>query len=250
MRAVVSDLHANKEALEAVLRDISAQGVDEIWCLGDVVGYGPDPIDCVDLVMWNCTLCLMGNHDWAVVNAPVGFNSAATRMVYQTKLWMQLTEESTEQERARWDFLANLPLRRSEGGRLLVHASPRAELTEYILPNDVRYDQPKLQEIMQMFEGVCMVGHTHIPCCITEDLELILPEGNGFTVELGQKKMIVNIGSVGQPRDGDKRACYVTLEDGLVRYHRVEYRLDKTVDKISALGEEFEVLGYRLTIGR
>ena len=250
MQAIISDVHGNQEAVEAVLHDISMQGIDRILCLGDVVGYGPNPKECVDLVQRNCELCLMGNHDWAVLNAPLGFNSIATRMIYRTKDWLQVTEESTERERERWEFLSALPLRHTNGGFYLVHASPRAELSEYVLPMDVKYDPNKLTEIFEMTGSCCIVGHTHVPCCITEDLEVILPEGIGSAVELGEKQMIINVGSVGQPRDGDNRACYIILEEGLVRYRRVPYHFDKTAEKISALGPDYEALGQRLCIGR
>lgn len=250
MIAVISDIHANKEALEAVLHDISKEAIDRIWCLGDIVGYGPDPKECIDLVQRNCELSLMGNHDWAVLSDPVGFNSLATRMVYRTKDWLQITEKSTERDRQRWDFVSGLPLSETRDEFQLVHASPRSKLSEYILPMDVQYDAHKLMDIFEMFEMYCMVGHTHVPCCITEDMQLILPEGNGFAVDLGDKKMIINSGSVGQPRDGDNRACYVTIEDDSVRYHRVPYYFDKTAEKIAALGPDYDVLGYRLTIGR
>ena len=250
MIAVISDIHGNKEAFEAVLRASSSQGVDDIWCLGDIVGYGPDPKDCVDLVQKNCSLLLMGNHDWAVVHSPVGFNSIATRMIYKTKEWMRVTDESSERDRERWEILSSMTHRSLQERYLLVHASPRSELSEYILPADVKYDHNKLQDIFGMIDRPCVVGHTHVPCCITEELELIVPEETGFAVEVNERRIIVNTGSVGQPRDGDNRACYVTLEDGLVRYHRVPYAFGKTVDKLAALGEPYEVLAYRLSIGR
>jgi len=250
MEAIISDIHANKEALEAVLHDIGNKGIDRIMCLGDIVGYGPDPKDCIDMVQQNCEFSLMGNHDWAVLNAPLGFNSVAARMVTCHKEWLEVTEQSTDRERERWEFLSSLVMRLTYGKFDMVHASPRAELTEYIMPMDVRYDTNKLTEIFQMIESYCIVGHTHVPFCITQEFELIVPEGTGWSLELGDRKMIINAGSVGQPRDGDNRACYIILDDGYVVYHRVPYYFDETAEKISALGPECEVLGYRLSIGR
>jgi len=252
MVAVISDIHGNLEALEAVLQSIRAEGIDEIWCLGDIVGYGPNPRECVDLVARNCGLCLMGNHDWAVLNTPLGFNSFAARMIYRTKEWMKITETSTEQERQRWEFLAGLPLQSVQGEFLLVHASPRAALSEYVLPTDVDYDRGKLYDIFEMFPRYCLVGHTHVPCVITDDFGLVIPRENGFRVELDERKAIVNIGSVGQPRDGDNRASYVTLEDEWhsIIYRRVPYKVEKTVEKLNALGEEYQMLGNRLLVGR
>jgi predicted phosphodiesterase len=250
MKAIISDIHGNLEALEAVLRAVSYEGVDEIWCLGDIVGYGPNPIECVDLVKNNCSLCLMGNHDWAAVNRPVGFNSAATLMIYRTKEWMQVTDKSTEEEKNRWQFLESLPLREVREPFLLVHASPRAELSEYIPPSDVRREAEKLRDIFGMLERYCMVGHTHLPCCIFEDMDILIPEGTGYVVELGDRKTIINTGSVGQPRDGDNRACFITLDDNIVTYHRVAYNFNRTAEKLQALGENYAVLGYRLSVGR
>lgn len=250
MPAFISDIHANLEALEAVLRDIGSQGVDEIWCLGDVVGYGPNPAECIDLVERNCAVTLMGNHDWAVLNAPVGFNSVATRMVYRTKEWLNVTEDSNDRERERWAFLEDMDIRLDKGDYTLVHATPRAELTEYLLPTDVNYEPEKLTDIFEATDQYFVGGHTHIPCCITEDFDLILPDETGFRRKLGEEKAYVNIGSVGQPRDGDPRASYAIIEDDVVTWHRVPYHHEKTAEKISELGEAYEVLGYRLSIGR
>jgi diadenosine tetraphosphatase ApaH/serine/threonine PP2A family protein phosphatase len=163
---------------------------------------------------------------------------------------MEITDDSTERERERWDFLAGLALRNVHEPFLLVHASPRAELSEYILPGDVKYAPNKLEDIFSKFAGHCTVGHTHMPCVITEDLRLTLPQGAATIIELGDKRAIVNIGSVGQPRDRDNRACYITLEDGTVRYHRVPYRFGRTMEKLTALGEKYEILAYRLALGR
>jgi len=249
-KAIISDIHGNLEALEAVLREIAHQGIDEIWCLGDIVGYGPDPIRCTDLVRRNASRTLMGNHDWALLNSPVGFNSLATAMIYKTKDWMRITDESTEEDKERWNFLSQLPLSDEVDDILLVHASPRAELSEYILPSDVTHDPQKFEEIFSMIDHVCFVGHTHVPCHITEDLQLSGVRGEGLTVRLNERKRIINIGSVGQPRDGDNRACFVILDDDVVRYCRVPYDYRRTMEKISKLGEEFQMLGYRLGLGR
>lgn len=249
-RALISDIHGNLEALEAVLKEIRHRGIDEVWCLGDIVGYGPDPVECTDLVKRNCSLCLMGNHDWAVLNSPVGFNTLATAMVYKTKEWLRVTDVSTEQDRERWHFLSQLPLSAETDGTLMVHASPRAELSEYILPSDVSHDPEKFQEIFSMVDQVCVVGHSHVPCCITEDLDLTLIRDDVREVRLDDRKMIINIGSVGQPRDGDNRACFVTVNQDVVRYVRVPYNYRKTMEKISALGDEYQMLGYRLGLGR
>lgn len=248
--ALISDVHGNLEALEAVLREIRHQGVDEIWCLGDIVGYGPNPIECADLIRRNCSRVLMGNHDWALLNSPVGFNTLATAMIYKTKEWMRVTDQSSEEDKERWNFLSQLPLSDEVDELFLVHASPRAELSEYILPSDVAHDPRKFEEIFSMVDHVCVVGHSHVPCCITEDLELAGVRGENFVIELDDRKRIVNIGSVGQPRDGDNRACFATFGNGAVRFTRVPYDYRRTMDKIKQLGDEFQMLGYRLGLGR
>jgi diadenosine tetraphosphatase ApaH/serine/threonine PP2A family protein phosphatase len=249
-KAIISDIHGNLEALEAVLREVRHQGIDEVWCNGDIVGYGPDPVACTDLVKKNCSLALMGNHDWAVLNSPVGFNTLATAMVYKTKEWMRVTDESTSNDTDRWNFLSQLPLSAEMDGVFLVHASPRAELSEYVLPSDVSHDPEKFEEIFSMIDRVCIVGHSHVPCCITEDLELTVIRSDSCTVELDGRKRIVNIGSVGQPRDGDNRACFVTLNSDVIRFIRVPYNYRRTMEKISSLGDEYQMLGYRLGLGR
>lgn len=248
--AIISDIHGNLEALEAVLREIRHQGIDEIWCLGDIVGYGPNPVECTDLIRKNCSLTLMGNHDWALLNSPVGFNSLATAMIYKTKEWMRITDESNDDDQERWEFLSQLPLSVERNGAFLVHASPRAELSEYILPSDVSHDPRKFEEIFSMIENVCLVGHSHVPCVITDDMELMLLHGENTSVDIDGRKMVINIGSVGQPRDGDNRACFVTLSDNSVRYTRVPYNYRRTMEKISDLGDEYQMLGYRLGLGR
>ncbi len=249
-RALISDVHGNIEALEAVLREIRHQGIDEVWCLGDIVGYGPDPVACADLIRKNCSRVLMGNHDWALLNSPVGFNTLATAMVYKTKEWMRVTDHSTEDDKDRWNFMSQLPLSDEFDGMFMVHASPRAELSEYILPSDVAHDPGKFEEIFSMIDRVCMVGHSHVPCCISEDLELTGVRGESCVIDLDHRKRIINIGSVGQPRDGDNRACFVTYNGDTVRYTRVPYDFRRTMEKISKLGDEYQMLGYRLGLGR
>jgi diadenosine tetraphosphatase ApaH/serine/threonine PP2A family protein phosphatase len=248
--ALISDVHGNLEALEAVLREVRHQGVDDIWCLGDIVGYGPNPVECADLIRRNCSRVLMGNHDWALLNSPVGFNTLATAMIYKTKEWMRITDTSSEEDKERWNFLSQLPLSDEVDDLFLVHASPRAELSEYILPSDVAHDPRKFEEIFSMIDHVCVVGHSHVPCCITEDLELAGVRGENFVIELDDRKRIINIGSVGQPRDGDNRACFATLGDGAVRFTRVPYDYRRTMEKIRQLGDEYQMLGYRLGLGR
>ena len=101
-----------------------------------------------------------------------------------------------------------------------------------------------------MIDRVCVVGHSHVPCCITEGLELSTVRGENVAIELDERMRIINIGSVGQPRDGDNRACFVTFNDEVIRYSRVPYDYRRTMEKINKLGEEYQMLGYRLGLGR
>src|SRR6476661_8123002 len=124
MIAIVSDIHSNLEALTAVLAEIERRGVEEIVCLGDVIGYGPNPLECLDLVRQRCKVSLMGNHDFAVMYEPYNFNSGAESASYWTR--QQFEDETDRQKRAdRWRFLGQLPVRHKTDQFLAVHASPR-----------------------------------------------------------------------------------------------------------------------------
>ncbi len=250
MPAIISDIHSNLEALEAVLQDISSQGVDEIWCLGDIVGYGPDPQECIDIIEDNCALTLLGNHDWAVLNSPDGFNRMATQMVYKTKQWLRPHEDSSEEELHRWQFLKDLDIRVERDDFLLVHATPRAELSEYLLPSDVTFEPEKFRATFAAASEYVMGGHTHVPCCVSEDMELNQPDETGYNIKLPDKKLYINTGSVGQPRDGDPRACYAILEGDVLTWHRVPYHYERTARKLRELGESYEPLANRLQVGR
>ena len=137
-----------------------------------------------------------------------------------------------------------------EGGVLYVHASPRDPISEYVLQSDVAYGpNEKIIEIFGKIEGVCFCGHSHRPGVITSDFKwLSPPEANGLDVTSG--KYVVNDGSVGQPRDGDPRACYVEWDDGVIAYHRVEYPFHKTMKKIADGGCLHSYCAERLAEGR
>jgi len=232
--AIISDIHANLEALEAVLADIDAQGVSEVLCLGDIVGYGIDAEACVDLVQERCSPCLCGNHDWAMINTAVGFNPMARQAIELTQGRMMPGRFASQARRRRWEFVKNLPYTHTRDDWLLVHGSPRDPVMEYIFPEDVEIDPDKMAEIFGMFERVCFVGHSHLPGVFTEDLSYQTPAELGGRFEIGAARAIINVGSVGQPRDGDVRACYVQVSEGQVVYRRVGYDIQKTMEKIRA----------------
>lgn len=274
-RALISDIHGNLEALEAVLDDIQQQRIDEIFCLGDIIGYGPNPRECIDLVMQNCEVSLLGNHDEGALFDPNGFNIGAERAIFWTRDQLETGGDSAQREK-RWDFLSELHRTYRTGPYLFVHGSPRNPLSEYIFPEDI-YNQRKMERLFQLVEQYCFQGHTHVPGIFTEGYQFYAPEEIDHEYTLGDGKVMVNVGSVGQPRDGDNRACYLIVEDsstagtgtaveteteteseassapsGSTRlfYRRIPYDFEATIEKIYAISELEPFLGDRLRQGR
>ena len=245
-RAIISDIHGNIEALTAVLEDIKAQEVDEIFCLGDVVGYGPNPRECIDACR-EFQLVLLGNHDNGALFDPDGFSSGAERAIFWTR--QQLEDTSIQGAEERWDFLAKLPRTHRVDDYLFVHGSPRSPLNEYVFPEDV-YNQRKIERIFGFIHQYCFQGHTHVPGVFTENCRFYSPTEIGNEFELNEQKVMVNVGSVGQPRDGDPRSSYVTVDDNQLTFHRVEYDPSPTREKIYAIDSLDNFLGDRLLEGR
>ena len=134
--AIISDIHGNLDALRVVLDDIEKRGIQRIVCLGDILGYGPNPCECLDLVMERCELALMGNHDFAVLYEPTSFNATAEQAAFWTRAQLEAEPDATRR-RKRWEFLGNLIIRERNYEGLWVHASPRRPINEYIFPDDV-----------------------------------------------------------------------------------------------------------------
>ncbi len=247
-RAVISDVHSNLEALRVVLDDISRQGIREIYCLGDIIGYGPNPRECLDLAM-KFQLCILGNHDQAAMFDPEGFNPVALRAVYWTREQLEGGGPAS-QVNQRWDFLGELPRQHEEGNLLFVHGSPREPTNEYVFPEDV-YNQKKMEVLFERVPQYCFQGHTHLPGVFLQGGDFLSPEefDNTYRLTGGQKAMF-NVGSVGQPRDGDPRACYVVLEEEQVTYRRLEYPTEETIAKIYREPNLDNMLGDRLREGR
>jgi len=259
-RAIISDIHGNLEALQAVLEDIDAQGVDAIFCLGDVVGYGPNPCECVKLVRDRCQLVILGNHDQGALFDPDGFNVGAERAIRWTRAQLEhhdrLPRNASDPLN---DFLGMLPRQHSVDGMLFVHGSPRRPLDEYVFPEDI-YNPLKMDHIFALVPRLCFQGHTHIPGIFTTGPEFMSPNVPKDSIEacfalaaegLGGGKAMINVGSVGQPRDGDVRACYVVLEDDQrARFRRIAYPLETTRQKIHRIADLDNFLGDRLTQGR
>ncbi|MBI3099304.1 MAG: metallophosphoesterase [Planctomycetes bacterium] len=253
MLAFVSDLHANLEALTCVLDDIKQQGISEIVCLGDLVGYGPNPAEVVDIAM-GFSLTLMGNHDEAVINEALGFNPVARQAIEWTRKQLKPGLFSASAKKGRWEFLKALPRTHQRDDLLFVHGSPRDPTMEYILPSDCEDllggVPPKIQEIFSKFDRLCFVGHTHLPGVISEESVFIRPEVLGYRFEIPPgKKFIINVSSVGQPRDRDPRACYATFDGKTVTWRRIEYPHATTRDKILAIPELGAKSANRLALG-
>jgi len=279
-RALISDIHGNLEALEVVLADIEAQGIEEIFCLGDIIGYGPNPRECIDRVMEHCSMSLLGNHDQGAMFDPDGFNIGAERAIFWTREQLESPNDRANNEK-RWEFLGVLPRTHKLDPFLFVHGSPRNPLSEYIFPEDI-YNHRKMERLFQLVERYCFQGHTHVPGVFTEGYQFYAPEEIDHEYTLGDGKVMINVGSVGQPRDGDPRACYVILEDGReggapvgaaddagggdrpepgpgngkptgpvkVTFRRLPYDHETTIKKIYAIPELEPFLGDRLRQGR
>ncbi len=259
MHAIISDIHGNLPALEAVLADIDEKGLKRIICLGDAVGYGPSPVECVDLIRERCEIVICGNHDVAVLTQAFGFNKYARDAIDWTRGELKPSAVSLPRKRERWEFMKNLPDRYQEGRALYVHGSPRDPVMEYTEAADTQDlgfgPSEKIRDIFAHVEWLCFIGHTHHPGVFTGDFKHIHPsklDGGGYKVPDDDKdsKTIVNVGSVGQPRDHDPRACYVTLDGDEVQYHRVEYDLERVIAGIAEIELIDERMGLRLKEGK
>lgn len=251
-KAIISDIHGNIEALNNVLLDIKSQGVDEIYCLGDIVGYGPNPCECVDKVM-ECKVVLLGNHDHGALFDPDGFNPSAERAIFWTRKQLE-TGGLPEEREKRWKFLSERPRLFRENEYLFVHGSARNPLNEYVFPEDI-YNNRKMERIFSLVEKYCFQGHTHVPGLFIkqEDAELYhfqSPEEFDFSFQLDNRKTLCNVGSVGQPRDSNNKSCFVILENNIITYRRVAYDIETTAKKIYAIPELENFLGDRLKEGR
>ena len=257
MLAIISDIHSNVEALSAVLDDIASREVKNIVCLGDVIGYGPDPGVCLDMVMERAAVTLMGNHDSAVMFEPSNFNMGAEAACFWTR--QKLEEEPDNAKRcARWEFLGKLQSKHTMNGQevglgemVFVHGSPRRPVNEYIFPDDVYNNPSKIRGLFERFNHLCFVGHTHVPGVFLDTPDFYSPDELEGVFEINPKrKSLINVGSVGQPRDRDSRASYVLVEPPLVRFVRVAYDVETVMEKVYAVGDLDDYLGTRLKEGR
>jgi len=241
--AILSDIHGNLEALTAVLGDVKALGIREIVCLGDIVGYGPDPVECLRLAP-RFKVTLKGNHDAAVVSGEHRFSHVADKAMTWTR---SVLADGSNLEAIQ--FMQRLPEMIKRNGLLFAHASPRDAMREYIYPAHVR-NRRKMRALFKRVKRYAFVGHTHIPGVIEEgNSEFVRPATPPEAHFLGTRKAIINVGSVGQPRDGDPRACFVTFDGTSVVFRRVEYDSSDTVAKIMQIPELDDSLASRLKRG-
>jgi predicted phosphodiesterase len=227
--ALLSDVHGNLPAFEAVLADVDADGADQIWCLGDLVGYGAQPDGCVELARERCDLCLAGNHDLVVTGdidiADFSFSAAAAAR------W---TRENIGG--AALDFLRGL--RPTDGSREigLWHASPRDPVWEYVLSD---WQAEECMDLMEPRVGA--IGHSHVALwfCRTAEGEVAgTLARHSPEQDVTEGDWLLNPGGVGQPRDGDPRAAWLLLdtEEWKARWRRVEYPIDEAARAIEQAG--------------
>jgi predicted phosphodiesterase len=237
--AVLSDIHANYHALEAVLAAVDAERVDEIWCLGDTVGYGPRPNRCCALVRERAALCLAGNHDLAVIGtlSVEEFNGDAAAAVR----WTQ--EVLEDDARA---FLTRLEPAAKREGVELFHGSPLDPVWDYVLSEAAAFLSFKATSA-----PLVLVGHSHLPLAISWDGSDL---GGGLAgegeVDVSTSRWLLNPGSVGQPRGGDPRAAWLLVDDQTSRatFRRVPYPIERTQTEIRERGLP-EGLAARLALG-
>ena len=252
LKAIISDIHANLEALKVVLDDINGQGIKEIYCLGDVVGYGPQPIECLELVKKVSKLNLLGNHEEAVLQGiPANFTPRARKALEWTQhILLTNEQEPADVREARRKFMNSFQIKVRLQGVTYVHGSPRGPTREYVLPKDAQ-DKRKMKEIFAHMEDWAFCGHTHTPGVFSEEGGFAHPSElmDLYILESGTKALI-NVGSVGQPRDGDPRACYATFDGNRIEWRRVEYNIERTVEMIHACSDLDPFLGDRLREGK
>ncbi|MBA7473453.1 hypothetical protein ES707_08793 [subsurface metagenome] len=225
----MADIHSNLAAFNAVLDDMEQRGgVKEIWCLGDIVGYGPDPHECIERLQRYNHVCVAGNHDWAAIGkvSTAEFNpDAALACQWTTR---QLSQADIQ-------YLEALPLSIDKDIFTLVHGSPREPIWEYVISTGIA------RENFNFFQSpYCLVGHSHVPLIFKEEdgsctfSRLVANIG----LALGESRLIINPGGVGQPRDGDPRASYAIYDSDtrIVKLYRIPYDVAATQDKMMVKG--------------
>jgi diadenosine tetraphosphatase ApaH/serine/threonine PP2A family protein phosphatase len=238
--AILSDVHANYSALEAVLAAVDEEGVDEIWCLGDTVGYGPRPNRCCTVVAERAALCLAGNHDLAVIGTLSidEFNGEAAAAARWTRGVLEPGARA---------FLESLQPAASRPGVELFHGSPLDPVWSYVLSEEAAYYTFQATEA-----PLVLVGHSHVALAVSWQPEALGGgvADEGAEVELGRGRWLLNPGSVGQPRGGDPRAAWLLIDTAAERatFRRTHYPIEQTQAEIRERGLP-EALAARLALG-
>jgi len=229
--ALISDIHSNLQALSAALSDIDGRGIDQIYCLGDIVGYGGSPNECVDLVRQRASAVVLGNHDLASVNPSDGdyfTKPGKTAIEWTNKI---LTDENRR-------FLDGLPYTAAKGPCTLVHASPKTPSAwQYVSSMNAAREQ-----FAHFTTEICFIGHTHVPALCGEDLKTFKFKKN--------MRFLINVGSIGQPRDGHPRLSYGIFDTDAWSYEniRIPYDIRGAAEAIASNGLP-AILAKRLSQG-
>ena len=248
--ALISDIHSNLEALQAVFREIDARGVAETFCLGDIVGYGAEPEPVIDLIRERCSLVLRGNHDDAIFTGAEDFNPIARQALETNRRMIEPGLLKPAAKRVRWNFLKELAPSQLRGDILFVHGSPRDPIREYVMKTDCAFDPAKMKAIFEMVPRFAVGGHTHQPGVFIEGCGHRTPDEVNGRYDFGAEKAFINVGSVGQPRDGDTRSCFAILHPTHVEWVRVSYDIAAVQQKIRRTKGIDELCAERLALGR
>lgn len=253
MIAIISDLHSNLEAVSTALRDIEKRRIETVYCLGDVIGYGANPREVLAMIMERCRVVILGNHEYALMYTMEDFNDKARAAIEWTRGVLNAADRPREENYRFWGWLGDLPQTHRDEDALFVHGSPRNPILEYMLPRDAK-NPVKMKSVFERQDRpVCFTGHSHIPGVYTEaeEFEYLAPDAVSGAYKLPKnRKTLINVGSVGQPRDGDTRLSYASYDGETVYFHRLEYDYKKASEKIRSIPELPNYLADRLLVGR
>jgi len=240
--AIISDIHGNLEALSAVLKDIRRRRADRIFCLGDIVGYYPNPRQCIELIGAHASRCVAGNHDYAAIEKTD--TSCFTYFAFSAMEWTK--QNLTEADK---DFLRALPLTHEEEDMFLVHSSPcDPERFSYVFPDN---EYSVIEAFSHLTRHVNFIGHTHWPSIMYQEGDRVILHSEATVGVEEDCLYLVNVGSVGQPRDFDSKSCYAMYDTDkkVISLHRVSYNYRITQKKIRENGLH-AFLAERLEKGR
>jgi predicted phosphodiesterase len=247
MHAIISDIHGNLEALNAVLARVHDFSVDGLICLGDLIGYGPDSTKCLRIASrW--PVVIAGDWDRSLVtHDPTQWNPTINRHIEWIREQVSSASDADDLIAAARQFKTA----HEQFGCLFTHGTP-SDVRDFVFPEDV-YHPTKLDRIASEFDSVMFVGHTHIPGLFARNggQWTYLDTADGHQCDIANyEKLICNVGSVGQPRDGNSRASFVLFDGRMIEFHRIEYDFRTTMAKIEAIPEIDNIHGNRLPEGR